>query len=55
MEIETAVCDMCYLGELKFVKADPPYRAEHYVCPVCDSTYAVEKELVFEADFDEEN
>lgn len=44
-------CEHCNMGNLKYVEADEPYQAEHYICPVCDSTYPVEYEVVFEADF----
>lgn len=51
MEIHTGICEECEIGELKFVEADLPWQAEHYICPVCDSTFNVEKEIVFEAEF----
>lgn len=36
------LCDFCEVGELELVEADPPWTVEHYICPVCDSTYNVE-------------
>jgi hypothetical protein len=51
MEIHIDICEFCEAGELKFVEADPPWTAEHYICPICDSTYGVETEIVFESDF----
>lgn len=42
------ICDFCEVGELKFVEADEPWTAEHFICPVCDSTYNVEYEVEFE-------
>ena len=50
MEIETEICNFCNVGELQYV-ATYNYVAEHFICPVCDSTYAVEKEIVFEQEF----
>lgn len=46
------ICDFCEVGELEFVEANPPWQAEHFICPVCDSTYRVEIDIVFEAEFE---
>jgi hypothetical protein len=46
------ICEHCNTGELKLVAADPPWTVEHFICPVCDSTYAVEYDLVFEPEFE---
>ena len=48
MEIHKGICPECNVGLLNFVKADLPWSAKHFICPVCDSTYEVEKEIVFE-------
>jgi len=42
------LCDFCGVGELKYVEAVEPTIAEHFICPVCDSTYAVEYDLEVE-------
>lgn len=49
---EKFICENCELGELQYVEEDPPWSTEHFICPICDSTYCVEREIVFEADFD---
>ena len=41
-------CDFCGYGELNFVEECLPYSVEHFICPVCDSTYAVEYEYEIE-------
>lgn len=46
------ICDFCKTGELEFVKADEPWSAEHFICPICDSTYNVEVDIVFEPEFE---
>ena len=46
------ICDHCKMGELQYVEEDPPWHTEHFICPVCDSTYNVEIDIVFEADFE---
>jgi len=51
MEELIFICEHCDMGQLVYHPADEPYQAEHYSCPVCDSTYPVEYEVVFEADF----
>ena len=50
MEIQKELCTFCGKAELKFVAAVPPYSAECFICPVCDSTYNVETEIVFESE-----
>ena len=46
------ICDYCDTGELKLVPADLPWSAEHFICPVCDSTYNVEHSIELELDME---
>lgn len=45
------VCEVCEEGELQFVEESPPYVAECFICPVCDSTYCVETYIEFKPEF----
>jgi hypothetical protein len=43
--------EICEIGELILIEENFPYNTEYFICPICDSTYNVEREIVFEADF----
>lgn len=36
------ICLHCFKAELILVHQDLPYSEEHYICPICDSTFPTE-------------
>ena len=48
--IEDNTCEDCG-GTLNLVPADPPWTIEHFQCSICDGTFNVIYDIVFEQEF----